>query len=325
MKHVTLSHIFAAALLSASFVAPSVSFAAASCTKLTADIGTGSSDSYGSQNVIALQRFLVSAGYMAATPNGYFGPATTMGVKMFQAARGISATGFVGPLTRAAIETASCSGSTASPSARSDSSSQAPVLKNPSSTLFSAPKAGEALAIGSTYKISWNAPSSGAYSLVLDNATSTARGVIEYYSPDSGKKTWDVGAVTVGSEKEFIEPGMYRLRLQDRTQGPTASDQVSNWFEITAPAASIKTMLPSVAVADGKTAVVMYGSGFTQGTSLYVYDSYKKWMNVLFTSADATVMVFSVPTEISAGTYDLIITDKYGAISTGPRVTIRKP
>lgn len=323
MKHVTLFRVALVASMAAVFVVPSVSLAAV-CTQISADIGTGSSDSYGSQNVISLQRFLVSEKYVAAVPNGYFGPSTTMGVKMFQAARGISATGFVGPLTRAAIEAASCSASTANPSTSSDSQA-APILKNPSSSIFSSPKAGESLAIGATHKISWKAPSTGSYSLVLDNATSTARGVIEYFSPDSGKKTWDVGSVTVGSNKETVEPGMYRFRLQDRAQGPMASDQVSNWFEITAPAASIKSMMPSVAVADGKTAVVMYGSGFTQGTSLYVYDSYKKWVNILFVSADTSVIVFSVPADINAGTYDLIITDTYGAISTGPRITIKKP
>jgi peptidoglycan hydrolase-like protein with peptidoglycan-binding domain len=58
--------------------------------------------------VTVLQDFLNRAGYLNATPNGYFGPATTAAVRAFQSANYISATGTVGPATRNAINERMC-------------------------------------------------------------------------------------------------------------------------------------------------------------------------------------------------------------------------
>ena len=63
-----------------------------------------------------LQAYLKDAGYLAATPNGNFGPATLAAVKAFQLANGVSATGFVGPATRAMIKLKSCPTTTTTPS-----------------------------------------------------------------------------------------------------------------------------------------------------------------------------------------------------------------
>lgn len=59
--------------------------------------------------VVALQTALISAGYnipaisSGAAAKGYFGSQTQAAVKLYQAARGVPSTGFVGPLTRAAL------------------------------------------------------------------------------------------------------------------------------------------------------------------------------------------------------------------------------
>ncbi len=55
-------------------------------------------------DVSALQAVLVSEGHLAVSPTGYFGSLTLKAVKAYQLAKGISpVSGFVGPLTRAAL------------------------------------------------------------------------------------------------------------------------------------------------------------------------------------------------------------------------------
>jgi hypothetical protein len=60
-------------------------------------------------DVVALQTALIAAGYdipaisSGAVAKGYFGSQTQAAVKLYQAAKGIPNTGFVGPLTRAAL------------------------------------------------------------------------------------------------------------------------------------------------------------------------------------------------------------------------------
>lgn len=64
----------------------------------------------GSENndVYTLQQFLGRAGYLQANPNGYFGPATKLAVKRFQADNYIPATGYVGATTINALNERLC-------------------------------------------------------------------------------------------------------------------------------------------------------------------------------------------------------------------------
>lgn len=61
-----------------------------------------SSGSSGTE-VLELQKRLKSEGYLTATPNGNYGPATVAAVKAYQKAKGLSQLGNVGPATRAAL------------------------------------------------------------------------------------------------------------------------------------------------------------------------------------------------------------------------------
>jgi peptidoglycan hydrolase-like protein with peptidoglycan-binding domain len=72
--------------------------------QITRQLGIGSEG----VEVTVLQNFLNRAGYLSATPNGHFGPATMTAVRAFQANNYISATGTVGPMTRNAINERMC-------------------------------------------------------------------------------------------------------------------------------------------------------------------------------------------------------------------------
>lgn len=80
---------------------------AAPCVTITASLAKGSE----SAQVLALQHFLVSKGYLKATPNGYFGPATMSAVKLYQKQAGLAQVGNIGPATRAALAKEQCAGS----------------------------------------------------------------------------------------------------------------------------------------------------------------------------------------------------------------------
>jgi len=67
-------------------------------------INTNLSQNVQNDEVKQLQEKLRAAGFFTFhTSTGYFGPITLSAVKAFQAANGIPTTGFVGPLTRAAL------------------------------------------------------------------------------------------------------------------------------------------------------------------------------------------------------------------------------
>jgi hypothetical protein len=64
-------------------------------------------------DVLQLQNLLSEKGFLTATPNGHYGPATKLAVQKFQKANGIKQTGNVGQLTKAALNQISMSGSNA--------------------------------------------------------------------------------------------------------------------------------------------------------------------------------------------------------------------
>ncbi len=75
------------------------------CYSFSGNIRYGQQDAGSSTDVDTLQRFLMGQGYFTQTNlgTGHFGPITLKAVQAFQAAHAVPATGFVGPLTRAAI------------------------------------------------------------------------------------------------------------------------------------------------------------------------------------------------------------------------------
>lgn len=87
-----------------------------SCINLQNNLQYRSTDATTGGEVSQLQDFLQSRSYLSSEPTGYFGLLTQVAVKRFQTASGILSSGYVGPITRGKIQSASCSSGTANPS-----------------------------------------------------------------------------------------------------------------------------------------------------------------------------------------------------------------
>ncbi len=81
------------------------------CVNLTVDMGIGATDATTGGQVTMLQNLLIARGLLQVKSSaslGTFGPQTSRGVAQFQKGHGIIATGYVGPITRANIQTITC-------------------------------------------------------------------------------------------------------------------------------------------------------------------------------------------------------------------------
>ena len=96
----------------------------AACANISNNLYFGVTDSkLGTSEVSTLQQILISGGYLSGTPpTGYFGNLTMHAVELYQASHNISATGFVGPLTRTALQNQTCT------SVQGIPSSQIPIV-----------------------------------------------------------------------------------------------------------------------------------------------------------------------------------------------------
>jgi hypothetical protein len=74
-----------------------------SCISLNNNLRYRSRDATTNGEVSSLQDFLQAQGYLNSEPTGYFGLLTFKAVKSFQSSNGINPTGYVGPITRAKI------------------------------------------------------------------------------------------------------------------------------------------------------------------------------------------------------------------------------
>ncbi len=82
-----------------------------SCLNFTENFGRGSLDASTNGDVTLLQNFLASEGYFTQASTGYYGSITQAAVSAFQIKNGIKpVSGYVGPLTRAAIKGETCGG-----------------------------------------------------------------------------------------------------------------------------------------------------------------------------------------------------------------------
>ncbi len=83
--------------------------AASSCITLQSSLlryGTRDASSNGEVSIV--QDFLIDKGLLTGSPTGFYGRMTVTAVKSYQASKGVSQTGNVGPLTRALIQSETC-------------------------------------------------------------------------------------------------------------------------------------------------------------------------------------------------------------------------
>ncbi|MES2215686.1 MAG: peptidoglycan-binding protein [Patescibacteria group bacterium] len=146
------------------------------------DLTVGSSGS----EVSALQSYLMSQGFdipairSGVTPPGYFGMQTVGAVQRYQAANGVPATGYVGPLTRARLN----GGDTRGASLR-----------------VTSPNGGEVLSKGSNYQIAWTgAPG------ILNNQTGSIW--LQSYIPPCAEATNTIRCMIAVPEPRLVAPGI---------------------------------------------------------------------------------------------------------------------
>lgn len=281
---------------------------AALCVNLSVDLSQGSTDKTSSGQVTVLQKYLVSTGYLSATPNGVFGPATLAAVKKFQSANNISVTGSVGQITRFAINIKSCQSTTV------QTTVQTPVTTtaSQSSIIATTPLAGETLKLGSQYTVSWTGPiNGGTYSVILEDASGTPQGFINSASY-ANQYLWQVGTVNNSSSASsvLVPPGTYRVHVENASIGAQSSDVTSGLFTISS-SIHVNQIIPQSIPADGTTAAVIYGSGFNNTSMVDVYG----YGNVppLYVSPDGTVIVFNVPSGAYSGTHGVSVVNSYSS------------
>lgn len=272
----------------------------AACTDISVDIGSGSTDKTSASNVTKLQTFLKEAGYLQATPNGVFGPATLAAAKKFQSIQGVNATGFVGPLTRTLIKIKSC------PSVTTPSTPVTPTLaqiKNPIIT----PKEGAIVTIGKPQIIRWTTELKSPYSIILEDAQGVSVGYIVITRLDGTEFEWKAGDVysTESQSNKVVPPGSYKIRIRGTYGDISTSDPQSSVFTLESQPVTANMVYPRlVSTGDGQS-IVLYGSGFNDQTAIYIDGSFNIRTTKLYTSPDGRTLVFTAPKDLAAGSHSL--------------------
>jgi len=264
--------------------------------------------------ITSLQDFLYAEGYLAATPNGHFGPSTLTAVTSFQSAHGLSPVGSVGPLTRAVIAGISCGG-TSLPSTNTISST---ILPSTPVSNVTAPLASTTLTIGKNYTITWNGMDNTGYDIVLEDQNGLSQGFITPNMQTSGTYVWQVGQVLSGVTGSYavVPPGTYQIDLTSVSGG--APDIVSGKFTITAPPIAITSIEPSTASLSAATTLVIFGSGLGPSATIAIDGYYNLAASVLYASADGTVLVFSLPANVAIGQHEAYVSTPYSMVVSSP-------
>ena len=316
--------------------------ASTSCTILTKDLSLGSTNSTSKYQVSALQNFLYSEGYSKTPATGRYGSLTVAAVKKFQAAHSLSAVGKVGSLTRAAIEKMSCVAtaplttplvntiSTNTTPSSTTSTNQNIIIASGNITsatggTVNAPGQWAHLTTGQKYLIQWTGGNNqSSVSVVLKDASGAGAGyVAQNLSGSTNQYNWTVGNVSVaGQQATVVPPGNYQLSVIDDQSFGSSFTAKSSLFSIAEAPLFINHILPPQVPNDGKTTVVLYGSGFSSSTRAMLSGntmSYTPIITPQYISSDGTLIWFYVPQYVTPGAYNVSLYNKY--VSSDPLAT----
>ncbi len=251
-KYLTLGLLLSVIVLASLFIQPPQTSAQIDnnqCIILTNNLAYGSQDISVSGSVSTLQNYLSTLGYFTSQPTGYFGSITRTAVEKYQAAYSITATGFVGPLTRAYIKTSTC-GNTA------------PITGNPTGCL-----------LGNIYNT--------ATGVLCTAPATSASPVISQLSPSSGPLGTTV--IITGSGFSSLTAGTTTIVFDgvDAGAAATASNiKLSFVVPVYQPGycsqlpsnggANIQTLCdPIPQVAQGSHTIAIQTSGGTSNTAIF--------------------------------------------------------
>ncbi|MFA6050318.1 MAG: IPT/TIG domain-containing protein [Candidatus Paceibacterota bacterium] len=281
------------------------------CLTLSNNLHMASRDYFTNGEVTKLQQFLYSRGYLSVSPTGYFGRMTMAAVRSFQSSQGIIATGFVGPLTRAAITRVSC-GTT-------------PPLPTPISISSLSPSSGP---VGTTVTI-YGSGFFGDNKIFFDGSSITAQN-----SPNGTSLTFTVpsyvspycpqGAYCALYAKQIL-PGTYNVQVKNNN----GESNIVTFTVTSAPQQNVPT-ISSLSPSSGNigTTVTIYGSGFFGTNTVYFGGSAVSAV----AASNGQMISFTVPEYISPcnpgmycillarqvtpGNYDVRVQNNYGTSNT---------
>lgn len=293
------------------------------CTNLPTDLAIGATNSSSNNMVGMLQTFLINEGFLVTTSIGRFGPATEEAVIRFQRANSLSASGFVGPLTRALIKSRTCTTPT-TPAPSTPVSTPAPTTQTPSQTIapgyvVTYPTAGRSFTLGDQTTISWTGPKDQSVDITLEDQNGVGQGYIASGLYNITQYTWKVGEIFSGDKKTISGPGTYRIRVRSSSRGIQAGDRTSVAIGINATPLYIRNLLPGSSMPnDGKTTGVIYGTGFNNTSAIKIDGEWGMAISPTYLSPDGRVLVFTIPSYIGPGNHTISVKNNYLTASTSP-------
>lgn len=278
----------------------------------------------------ALQEALVRENVLSASKDG-FTEDVAAAVVQFQAKYGIRQTGYVGPITRAKLN--SLYGCTV-------------IEPTVASINLTSPNGGESWKIGETHTISWVSQGANAINYpvqigIIDTRYSTEAGdrrehIIANKIPNTGSYSWTIPTSLDTMNLNDTSSPVYKIIVHswsDTTTGTALSGGSNAPFSILSDtvipggAPTISYLSPAVGQPGGS--VVIYGTNFGNSTYIVIDGTTTVFPNTGYPVAVAATpgtyaLAFTIPTGLAAGNHSVQVGNKGSAysLSTGATLTI---